>query len=129
MWKNLLLLGVSMLPLHADAACTQKDLQGRYVSIAAVELSGFWQRCRVRINASGLTTGSCVSSTGEINLPADPLQLSVSPSCSVSGTSESGIFSASLKMQPHKRGLIGRIHYNDGVNVFEGPVVAVKRGR
>jgi len=128
MWKSLLLVGVSILPLRAESACTGKDLQGRYVSLIASEVSGVWARCDFRVNASGLTTGSCLSPTGA-TAPLDPYKLSVSPSCSVSGTNASGISSVSLKMQPHKRGLIGRFRADDGVNVDEGPVVAVKRGK
>ncbi len=129
MWKSLLLVGVSILPLRAESACTGKDLQGRYVGLAAGELSGVWFGCNFRVKASGLTTGSCLFSTGATG-PLDPIQFSVSRSCSVSGTSVSGISSYSLRMQPHKRGLIGRFRVDDGVNdVIEGPVVAVKRGK
>jgi hypothetical protein len=132
MWKSLLLVGVSILPLRAESACTGKDLQGRYVGLAAGlaagELPAVWFRCDFRVKASGRATGSCLFSTGATG-PLDPIQFSVSPSCSVSGTSVSGISSYSLRMQPHKRGLIGQFRVDDGVNVIEGPVVAVKRGK
>jgi hypothetical protein len=130
MWKSLLLVGVSILPLRAESACTGKDLQGRYVGLIAGELSGtvFWSRCNFRVKASGRATGSCLSSTGATG-PIDPIQFSVSPSCSVSGTHANGTTSYSLRIQPHKRGLIGQFRVDDGVNVVEGPVVAVKRGK
>jgi hypothetical protein len=133
MWKSLLLVGVSILPLRAESACTGKDLQGRYVGLVAGlatgELpAGFWFSCNFRVKASGLATGSCLLPTGA-TVPIDPVRFSVRPNCSVSGTSVSGISSYSLRMQPHKRGLIGRFRVDDGVNVLEGPVVAVKRGK
>jgi hypothetical protein len=130
MWKSLLLVGVSILPLRAESACTGKDLQGRYVSLVAGELSGtaFWFRCNFRVKASGRATGSCLSFTGA-TVPIDPIQFSVSPSCSVSGTNADGTASYSLRMQPHKRGLIGQFRVDDGVNVIEVLVVAVKRGK
>jgi hypothetical protein len=128
MWKSLLLVGVSILPLRAESACTGKDLQGRYESLIAGELSGFWSKCDFSVNARGLIRGSCLSSTG-VTGPIDPVRLSVSPSCSVSGTSANGVFSYSLRIPPHKRGLIGRFRATDGVNVLEGPLVAVKRGK
>ena len=128
MWKSLLLVGVSILPLRAESACTGKDLQGRYVSLIGGELSGFWSRCDFRVKASGLATGSCSSTAPGATGPIDPIQLSVSPSCSVSGRNSNTSFS--LRIQPHKRGLIGRFRADDGVNVIdEGPVVAVKRGK
>ncbi|MGH8565667.1 MAG: hypothetical protein ACREXW_16875 [Gammaproteobacteria bacterium] len=127
MLKGLLFAGITILPVHADAACTLKNLQGRYSAIIAAEFDG-WQRCNVRVNANGLATGICLTSTGDTVL-TDPIQFSVSPSCFVSGTSASGVFSYSLRMQPHKRGLIGRFRADDGVNLFEGPAVAVKRGK
>jgi hypothetical protein len=130
MWKSLLLVGVSILPLRAESACTGKDLQGRYVILIAGELSGtaFWSRCNFRVKASGRATGSCLSSTGA-TAPIDPIRFSVRPSCSVSGTSANGTASFLLRILPHKRGLIGKFLVNDGVNVIEGPVVAVKRGK
>ena len=129
MWKSLLLVGVSILPLRAESACTGKDLQGRYVSLIGGELSGFWSRCDFRVKASGLATGSCSSTAPGGTGPIDPIQFSVSPSCSVSGTSANGTASYSLRIQPHKQGLIGQFRVDDGVNVIEGPVVAVKRGK
>ena len=125
MWKSLLFVGASILPLRAESACTGKD-----VSLIAGELSGFWSRCDFRVKASGLATGNCSSPAPGATGPIDPIQFSVSPSCSVSGTSANGVFSYSLRIPPHKRGLIGRFRADDGVNVIdEGPVVAVKRGK
>ena len=121
------ILGLALLPVPADAACTLKNLQGRYVAMIAGEFSGFWQRCDVSVDSSGLATGNCLVGTGD-TLPL-AVQFSVRPNCSVSGISENGVFHFSLKMQPHKRGLIGRFQADDGVNFFEGPVVAVKRGK
>lgn len=126
MWKRLLLVVVAIVPLPAESACTGADLQGRYVAMLAGELSGFWERCNVSVNASGLATGSCLLSTGSVG-PIDPVQLSVSRNCFVSGNSAR--FSISLRFQPHKRGLIGRFVLDNGINVFEGPVVMVKRGK
>lgn len=128
MWKRLLLVVVAMLPVHAEAACTRRALQGRYAVMIAGELSGFWTSCNVRVNASGFATGSCLESTGRIG-PLDPIQFSVKRNCFVSGNSASGVFSYSARVQPHKRGLIGRFVFFDGVDFFEGPLVAVKRGR
>lgn len=127
MWKGLLLAGITIFPVHADAACTLKNLQGRYSAIIAAEFGG-WQKCSVRVNARGMATGSCVTSTGDIVL-TDPIQFSVSPNCFVPGNSASGVFSYRLRVEPHKRGLIGRFIADDGIDFFEGPVVAVKRGK
>lgn len=128
MWKGLLLVGVSILPLQSEAACTPKSLQGRYVAMFAGEFSGFWQRCNVRVNSRGFATGRCEVGTGDIG-PMDPIQFSVSPGCFVSGNSESGVFSVFLRVEPHRRGMTGRFTADDGVTFFEGPVVAVKRGK
>lgn len=128
MWKNLFLMVVSLLPLRAESACTGKDLQGRYVTMAAFESSGSWRRCTTRINAAGIAVGSCIASAADI-VPTSPVQLSISPSCLVSGTSQDGVFSFSLRMQRHKRGMVGRIRSDDGENVLEGPLVAVKLGK
>jgi hypothetical protein len=105
-------------------------LQGRYVAIFAGEFSGFWQRCNVSVNASGLATGNCLASNGDTG-PLDPIQFSVRSNCSVSGETASGFYHISLKAEPHKRGLIEQFVFDDGVDddFLDGPVVAVKRGK
>jgi hypothetical protein len=94
----------------------------------AGELSGFWQKRNVRVDAAGVATGRCLASTGDAG-PVDPIRFTVRPNCFVSGNSESGFFRFSLRMEQHKRGLSGRFVFDNGLDFFEGPVVAVKRGR
>ena len=115
--------------MRAESACTLQNLQGRYVPIFAGEFSGFWQRCNVSVNASGLATGGCLESTGNTG-PLDPIQFSVRSNYSVSGETASGFCRVSLRAEPRKRGPIGRFVFDNGVdNFLEGPVVAVKRGK
>lgn len=117
-----------MLAPDAGAICTADDFRGRYVAMIASERSGFWERCNVRVSAEGLGTGSCLVATGE-HEPVDPIRFFVHTNCAVSGTSASGVYRYSLKIQPHKRGLIGRFSADDGTSLFAGPVVAVRRGK
>ena len=123
------ILGLALLPVPAESACTLKNLQGRYVAMIAGEFSGFWQRCNLTVDGSGLATGTCLAATGDVG-SLDPIQFSVRPNCSVSGNGASGFSSYSLRVEPHKRGLIGRFVFDNGVDdILDGPVVAVKRGK
>jgi hypothetical protein len=123
----ILFAGASILPAQAEE-CTLRTLQGRYEAILAGELSGFWQRCTVRVNARGFATGICLDGSGRVDT-ADPIQFSVTSNCFVEGWSESGVVTYSLKAERHKRGLTGRFIFYDGLDFFAGPVVAVKRGK
>ncbi len=117
-----------LLPLHVDAACTFGNLQGRYVAMFAGEFSGLWQRCNLKLDSNGRATGSCLDGTGAI-FQADPVQFSITGNCRLSGRSDNGFNSFFLRLEKHKRGATGRFEFDDGNDFFEGPVVAVKRGK
>jgi hypothetical protein len=116
----------SALPMAAQAECTPSNLKGRWIAMIAGEHSGLWQRCNLGITSTGRATGSCLLSNGGV-AATDPIQFQVNGDCSVRGESKSGFYSYSLRIQPGKRGAIGRFVYDDGDNFFSGPLVAAKR--
>lgn len=119
---------LALLPAPAESACTLKNLQGRYVAMIAGEFSGLWQRCNLRLDSNGRATGSCLDGTGAV-FPADPVQFSLTGNCRLSGQSDNGFNNFFLRVEKHKRGATGRFEFDNGIDFFEGPVVAVKRGK
>ncbi|MBA2590876.1 MAG: hypothetical protein M3495_22110 [Pseudomonadota bacterium] len=117
----------SLLPIAAQAECKESNLKGRWVAMIAGEHSGLWQQCDLRIASSGRATGSCLLSDGGV-AATDPIQFRVNGDCSVTGESQTGFYTYSLRIQKGKRGAIGRVVYDDGDSFFSGPLVAAKRG-
>lgn len=82
----------------------------------------------MRVSAEGVATGSCLGPTGAIG-PFGPIRFFVKPNCAVTAQSASGAYSYSAKIPSHKRGLIGRFIFDYEGYRYQGPMVAVKRGK
>jgi hypothetical protein len=117
----------SLLPMAANAECTQSDLQGGWVTMVGFEGTGAWSRCDLRITSTGRSTGSCLLPNGTV-VNAEPGQFSVNGDCYVTGEKQNGLATSSGRLQADKRGIIGRVSVDDGERSFGGWFVAVKRG-